>query len=223
LLVLCLATALGIGAWKTHYLDWQTQNDFVTHLNLAISSLLKLIHSGATTGNFMHTAIMAGLCIAGLSFLRVCIKALSLSHDEDLHEAETPSSVAAIVIESKLVQIMSAFLICSYMVVRGIPIEVWILMGMLSWLIVMQLIIAMTMAMQEHSLARLVYGCQCLILVGVGASQSAYLVLHWISSGSFVFGLAGLNMLIIGGFLWWRPIIQIIRRFKGSRETKLFS
>ena len=221
MLVICLAAALGIGAWKTHYLDWHTQNDFIAQLNLAITSMLSLIHSGATAGNLMHTVIMAGLCIAGLSFLRVCIKALALFEETDEPTADNPTLLDT-VYTSKLLQLLTSFLVCSYLLVRGVPIEVWILMGILSWLIVMQLIISMTVAMQAHSLARTVYGCQCLILVGLGFAQCIYLMIYWYSSDQLMFSFITLVMFVIGLCLWSSSLIQLCRRFRVSEEQNIF-
>ena len=222
LLVLCLASAMGIGAWKTHYLDWQSQNDFVSHFNLAVTSLLKLIHSGATAGNFMHTAIMAGLSIAGLSFLRVCIKALTLSQDSEYDENSRAGKLFYVLETSKLAQILAAFALSSYLIVNGISVQFWILLGILSWLVVMQLIVAMTYGMTKPTFARLVYGGQCLILVALGVVQSLYLSFSWLRSGETAFAVAGLFLVVTGILLWWQAIREIIRRFGKSDESKLF-
>lgn len=222
LLVLCLASAMGIGAWKTHYLDWHNQDNLVSHLNLAVASLLRLIHSGATAGNFMHTAIMAGLCVAGLSFLRVCIKALSLSQDSEYEQNSRTGKLLYALETSRLAQILCAFVLSSYLIVNGISVQVWLLLGILSWLIVMQLIVAMTYSMNKPSVARLVYGGQCLILVGLGIVQSLTVIIYWLLAGQITLSITGIFLLVTGTLLWWRPISEIIGRFGRSDETRLF-
>ena len=222
LLVLSLSSALGIGAWKTHYLDWSNQTNFISHLNLAITSLLKLIHSGATAGNLIHTAIMAGLCIAGLSFLRVCIKALSLAEDEDIQEDESKKSFGLALLKSKLLQGAAAFVASTYFIAHSISINVWLIIGMLSWVIVMQLIIAMTHAMREPSMARLVYGTQCLILLTLGAIQTTWTSINWALGQQFVFAGIGFGVLTLGMVLWWSPLYEIVTRFRQVENKRLF-
>lgn len=222
MLVLSLASALGIGAWKTHYLDWVKQPDFVGHLNLAIDSLLYLIHSGATAGNFMHTVIMAGFCIAGLSFLRVCIKALSLAEDEELQRVGDGDGFLRVVIRSKLLQAAAAFIISCYFIANGIALNAWYLIGIISWLVVMQLITAMTVNMQEASFARLAYGSQCLILIGLGAMQTLWISSRWAINGELVYAATGFCLLLIGVYLWWQPVRQIIAQFGTTDEKPLF-
>jgi len=51
LLVLSLAAALGIGAWKTHFLVWDDSLNILDYLNLAISSTLHLVSTQPTSGS----------------------------------------------------------------------------------------------------------------------------------------------------------------------------
>jgi len=222
LVVLSLSSALGIGAWKTHYLDWSDQTNFVSHLNLAITSLLKLIHSGTTAGNLMHTAIMAGLCIAGLSFLRVCIKALSLTENEDIQPDGNKQSFVVVLVKSKLLQGAAAFLASNYFIAHNISINIWLIIGMLSWVVVMQLIIAMTQAMQEPSVARLVYGAQCLILVTLGAIQTTWTSVNWALNQQPIYAGIGFSLLALGVVLWRSPLYEIVTRFGKVENKRLF-
>ncbi|MEM7360803.1 MAG: hypothetical protein AAF431_17065 [Pseudomonadota bacterium] len=222
LLVLSLASALGIGAWKTHYLNWVEQPGFAGHLNLAIDSLLYLIHSGATAGNFAHTVIMAGFCIAGLNFLRVCIKALSLAEEETVQRVGEGEGFLRVLVRSKLLQAITAFVISCYFIDNGIALNAWYLVGIISWLVVMQLIVAMTVTMREASFARLAFGTQCLILIGLGAIQTIWISSRWAMDGDLFYAGAGFGLLLIGLFLWWQPIREIIARFGKTEDKPLF-
>jgi len=73
LLILSLAAALGIGAWKTHYLEWSNNINFVDHLTLAMKGTLQLVSSSFRTGTLAHTIIMSCMCIAGISFSMMCV------------------------------------------------------------------------------------------------------------------------------------------------------
>ena len=222
LLVLCLASALGIGAWKTHYLNWSHQANFLDHLNLAISSLLKLIHSGATAGNFVHTIIMAGLCIAGLSFLRVCVKALSLTQNTITHRVGDSTSISQMIIQSRVLPVFATFIASSYLIVEGISIDVWLLIGILSWIIVIQLITSMTVSMKDASLARSVYGGQCIILIGLGGLQTLGVSIQWFAAQQYLYAASGFSLLLIGAYLWWSPVRAVVVGFGKTENKTLF-
>lgn len=222
LLVLSLASALGIGAWKTHFFSWDQSTDFVGHLKLAISSLLNLIHSGATAGNFMHTAIMAGLCIAGLNFLRVCIKALSLADEDRSYRIGKSDSFLGALIQSKLIQALLAYLLCTYFIANGVSLNSWLLIGIMAWIIVVQLVTAMTVTMKKASFARTVYGVQSLILIALGSVQALFISTQWAVSGDTELAILGFGLVAIGGYLWSAPITKIISRFTSKDKTDFF-
>ena len=62
LLLLSIGSALGIGAWKTHYLNWSDTLNILDHLNLAISSTLHLISTQTDSDTLMHTVLLTALC-----------------------------------------------------------------------------------------------------------------------------------------------------------------
>ena len=222
LLILCLAAAMGIGSWKTHFMIWETNVDIIAHLKLAISSLLKLIHSGVTAGNFMHTAIMAGFCIAGLSFLRVCIKALSLADEERTYRIGGPESFPAVIVHSKLIQAFIAYFLSTYYIANGVSLNSWLLIGIMAWIIVVQLMTAMTVTMQKESFARTVYGVQSLIMIAIGSIQTLFISTQWAVSGETALAIVGFALVAIGGYLWAGPITKIISRFGNKGNTEYF-
>ena len=222
LLILCLASALGIGSWKTHFLNWDQNADFISHLKLAISSLLNLIHSGATVGNFMHTAIMAGFCIAGLNFLRVCIKALSLADEERTYRIGKPDSFLGVLIQSKLIQAFLAYLLCTDYIANGVSLNSWLLIGIIAWIIVVQLVTAMTVTMKKVSFARTIYGAQSLILITLGSIQTLFISTQWAVSGEIGLAALGFGLVAIGGYLWSSPITKIISRFTSKDKIDYF-
>ncbi len=222
LLILCLASALGIGSWKTHFLNWDQNADFISHLKLAISSLLYLIDSNATAGNIMHTGIMAGFCIVGLNFLKVCIKALSLADDERTYRIRKPNSFREVLVQSKLIQAFLAYLLCTYYIANGVSLNSWLLIGIMAWIIVAQLMTSMTVTMQKASFARTIYDAQSLILVTLGSIQSLFISTQWAVSGEIALAVLGFSLVAIAAYLWFAPVTKIISRFTSDDKVDYF-
>jgi hypothetical protein len=222
ILILCLASALGIGSWKTHFLEWEQNADFISHLKLAISSLLNLINPSATAGNFMHTAIMAGFCIVGLNFLKVCIKALSLADEERNYRIRKPDTFWGTLLQSKLIQAFLAYVLCTYYIDNGVSLHSWLLIGIMAWIIVVQLMTAMTVTMQKASFARTVYGVQSLILITLGSIQTLFVSTQWAVSGQIGFAVLGFGLVSIGGYLWSAPVTKILSRFTSKDKIDYF-
>ncbi|MFT7525185.1 MAG: hypothetical protein ACI9LY_000317 [Arenicella sp.] len=221
-LILCLASALGIGSWKTHFLNWDQSADFISHLKLAISSLLYLIDSNATAGNIMHTAIMAGFCIVGLNFLKVCVKALSLADEERTYRVGKSDSFWGVLVQSKLIQVFLAYLLCTYYIANSVSLNSWLLIGIMGWIIVVQLITAMTVTMQKASFARTVYGAQSLILITLGSIQTLFISTQWAVSGEINLAVFGFSLVAIAVYLWFAPIAIIISRFTSNDKVDYF-
>jgi len=91
LLILSLAAALGIGAWKTHYLEWSNNINFVDHLTLAMKGTLQLVSSSFRTGTLAHTAIMSCMCIAGISFSMMCVSRFKITRHSKGDDSSMPT------------------------------------------------------------------------------------------------------------------------------------
>jgi uncharacterized membrane protein (GlpM family) len=170
----------------------------------------------------MHTAIMAGFCIAGLNFLRVCVKALSLAEEERIYRVGEAESFRSTIIQSKLIQAIAAFLLSCYYLVNGISLDTWFLVGILAWIIVTQLIISMTICMPKPSFARSVYGAQCLILITLGTIQTLFICVQWARSEQILLLVFGFSLLAISAYLWSRSIAKILARFSETENQNYF-
>ncbi|MFT5571425.1 MAG: hypothetical protein ACI9FR_000339 [Cryomorphaceae bacterium] len=217
-LVLILATALGIGSWKTHYLEWSSTASFIDHLNLAISSTLQLVHGSLKNGTFAHTMIMVGMCIAGVSFLMMCVSRFKITR----HNKGEDTSLRDVLMSNKIPQSIVIFLLSCYFVDRGVSISVWLLVGALSWSLIVHLMLGITRDMQEASMARSIYGAVCIGLIVLGVVQITWLALHWFSQGQYVLLTAGLLILMIGLILWWKSVWTVVARFSQGANKTLF-
>jgi len=217
-LVLSLACALGIGAWKTHYTEWVSDSSFTDHLNLSITGILQLVHSSVKTGTFAHTLIMVGMCIAGVSFLMMCVSRFKITR----HDKGEDKNLFDVIVSNKIPQAIIIFILSIYFTEVGISVIIWLLVGMLSWALVVHLMLAITQDMHEPSSARLIYGSLSLGLVALGTLQTVWVTVTWVLEGHFIAAGAAITLILIVAALWWRSIIVIAKRFSKSPDGALF-
>lgn len=218
-LVLSLASALGIGAWKTHYTQWAIDGNFIDHLNLAITSTLQLVHSSLKTGTFAHTMIMVGMCVAGTSFLMMCVSRFKITR----HYKGDDTSLVDVVLSNKIPQAISIFLLSCYFIEHGITVSIWLIIGMLSWALIVHLIIAITCDMHEPGLARLIYGGVSLGLAIIGSIQISWLAVRWFNNDQYWPAGIATVIVLIGVLLWSKSTIQIAKRFGRNNDEQLFT
>ncbi len=214
LLGLSLASALGIGAWKTHYINWDESLNILDHLNLAISSTLKLIGTQAKAGTLMHTILLASLCFAGFSFMLNC--AVQLTVEE--REGET---LYSLILESKILQAILIFVAASYFIANGVSIDMWLVIGLLGWVLITHLMIGMTLANGQGILGS-VFTIVSGVLMIFGTLQALLITLDWIFSSHYTYAACGFMLICISGLLWWGSIGQLIRNFGQNSNPDLF-
>lgn len=215
LLLLSIGSALGIGAWKTHFLSWEHNLNILDHLNLAISSTLHLIGTQSDSGTLMHTILLAALCITGLSFMLNCASQLSL-------EARDNETIMSLLIESKFLQAAGTFIVAVYFIGNGISINMWLSIGMLAWILVTHLIIGMTMSMTQASAQKNMFTIIILILTLMGAIQAISLCFIWILNNEIVYATGAAAILIMATLLWHQQIPPLIKSFNRNSSEELF-
>lgn len=209
-LVLSLAAAMGIGSWKTHYLVWSNELNLLDFLNLAISSTLNLIDSQAVTGTLVHTILLAALCFAGFSFLLMCADQLTVE------EAEK-ETMWSLVIESKVLQAIVIFILSAYLISHGISLDVWLLIGMLGWVLFTHLIIGLCLHSDNTGLFPMV----ALLIMIAGYVQAGYVMFQWALSGKLILlGCAG-AILLLTTFLWFPSLKQLRRQIDPQEDEPL--
>jgi len=216
LLVLSLAAALGIGAWKTHYIEWSSGANFVGHLSLAIKGTLQLVSSSFKIGTFAHTVIMACMCIAGISFSMMCVSRFKITRPRN----EDDHSLYAIIMTAKLPQAIIIFILTCFFIAYGISIATWLIAGMLSWALIVHLMLSITLEMPNNAGSRLIYGFVCLALMLIGSLQIATLVLNWFGGEHIFAACVALVILINVWVLWWQGALDIAKHFTDTGNTK---
>ena len=214
LLTLSLGSALGIGAWKTHYVIWDSSLNLLEHLNLAISATLHLIGTQTESGTVMHTILLAALCFAGFSFMLNC--AVQLNVEESDRE-----SIYSLVIESKILQAILIFVLASYFISKGISIDAWLIIGLLGWILATHLIIGMSLAAPAN-LARTILSLVSISLIVVGLTQAAIISFTWITSAYYAYALCSLLLICVSVILWLPSTRQLIQNFGQNSNNDLF-
>ena len=216
LLVLSLAAALGIGAWKTHYLEWTNDINFVDHLTLAIKGTLQLVSSSFKTGTLAHTAIMSCMCIAGISFSMMCVSRFKITR----HSKTGDSSIYDAIMSAKLPQAFIIFILSCYFIANGIPVSIWLISGMLSWALVVHLILAITLEMPSNANSSVIYSVLCVFLMATGTLQITALSISWALDARYITASISAIILLAVWTLWWRGTLTLLSRFKELSAPK---
>jgi len=216
LLVLSLAAALGIGAWKTHYVQWSDGASFVGHMSLAIKGTLQLVSSSFKIGTFAHTVIMACMCIAGISFSMMCVSRFKITR----HSRDDDGSLYDVIMSAKLPQALIIFVLTCYFIAYGISITTWLIAGMLSWALIVHLMLAITVDMPDDAQSRLTYGLVCLFLMIAGSLQILGLSIGWLIDGAYLASGISAVILLSVWILWWQGALEISKRFAGIGAPK---
>ncbi len=210
LLVLSLAAALGIGAWKTHFINWSLDLNILDYLNLSISSNLNLIYNYADSGTMLHTILLAALCFTGFSFLLMCANQLTLE------EAET-ETIWSLVVEAKIPQAIGIFVLSTYFIGNGISINSWLLIGLLAWVLFMHLCIGMCLKSDKHFLPSLItFG-----LLIFGTLQTLALCWNWFNNEHYGLLILALTVLVASYLLWANDLKRLLKKLKQNEKSSL--
>ncbi len=214
-LLMSLAGALGIGAWKSHYLNWGAELNILEHLNLAISSLLVLLGSQAESGSVLHTIVLTALCVTGFSFMMNCANQLSLEESEK-------DTLFSLILESKLPQAILVFASSCYLIEYGVGVDIWLLIGILAWVLSCHLGLGMSLAKHKSAWSADLWKYLSVVLILFGALQIIWLIINWIAREEFVFAICSSLILVLSTALWWQDLIKLLRDSGSANETELF-
>lgn len=227
-LVLALASALGIGAWKTHYLDWQNGTDLVTHFNLIIASILSLIDADSRLGAASYTLFMSAMAITGFSLLIRLFARLdkfsvltetgapankqspaSVEHTESFKDALTE-----LLFNSKIAHAIIIYLLSSWLINHGISVNLWLIISMFAWLLLTHTILEATLRCDRGKVPEYLQCGLCTVLILFGAIQTLWTGILWAINGYWLNTLFALAILIMAALLWWQPIVLLIEKIK---------
>jgi hypothetical protein len=213
--VLSLASALGIGAWKTHYVNWGESINILDHLNLAITSTLHLISTQTESGTLMNTILLAALCFTGFSFMLNCAVQLTV-------EESDKQNLYSLVVESKILQAIVIFVLASYFISNGISIDIWLVIGILGWMLAAHLMLGMSLNQAKSGVHNSVFSLASGTLIVLGLLQTIMITFNWLVMAYYTYATIGFLLISIACLLWRRSVLQLIRNFRQKPSNDLF-
>ncbi len=211
LLVISLGAALGIGAWKTHFLSWSESTNMLDYLNLSISSNLNLIYADADSGTLLHTVLLAALCFTGFSFLLMCANQLSLE------EAEK-ESLFSLFVEAKLPQALGIFILSAFFISSGISVNTWLITGILAWVLFIHLALGMTLSGNRGK----IFAFSTLALLVFGVLQISWISIAWMQQSAYFALLGTLIIVICATFIWLSDIRGVAKNLSRKEKVDIF-
>jgi len=213
-LVLSLACAVGIGAWKTHFVTWDSSLNLLDYLNLAISTILDLVYTRVETGALTHTLLLAALCFTGFSFMLTCADQLTL-------EERAVETIFSVLVEAKILQAILIFLSSAFFITNGINLNTWLLIGMLGWILLTHLMVGMTLDMPASG-RRTLFSVICLILLILGGTQTVCVGIYWALNTQIIYLSIAAFLLILACLLWLESLPKLIKRLGANSQDAIF-
>ena len=221
ILVLTLAAAVGLGSWKTHYLEWGSNIliDPTNHLNIVTQSLVKLSSFDSDASRTLQTSVMATVCIFGLSMALLSIHYLLIySANEDQSAAK---SLTQLIFRSSFSQATLIFLTALYLSNQGISLNVWLILGLLSWFLVVQMLINTDIEGVQKTTrsAERINNSLCLLIIPMGVFQAVWLIISWSADREFFWVIASLLILAAAVLLWQQAITNMVNRLFSNEDN----
>ncbi len=220
--IICLACALGIGAWSTHYLNW-ADSDFSTHFNLIITSLLELADSGSKLGFVSYTLFMSGLAAVGLSLL---IQLFSQLKSQQVNVSKQSSHSNSLLIEmfkSRVFHCIVIFISACWLIKFGVSINLWLLVGIFAWLIVCNWLLQNVIKSNSNEIRDLIQSGFVAVLLCLGYIQIFSTLYSWLATNQYFYAAASSCLFFASVFLWYKSIpllVQNLRRLDKSTTDR---
>lgn len=224
IVVIILACALGIGAWNTHYIDWNNAGNLVNHFNLSLNSLLQLISANAAAGTIIYSLFISGLAFCGFAL------ALNLLTHLGETQAEQHPSVVDRLSHSNTVRAGIIYITSSLLISNGISINLWLVIGMLAWLMVSNKMVINSLSFSHHNTqhdshnkSQLIQNGLSLFFILLGSIQVIWTTVNWVISEQWGYASVGCIILCLAILLWKNQIMPLIGVFKQKNTDKLFN
>lgn len=185
---LTLATAAGIGAWSSHYLEWQLQTELFEHFSLTLKSLENMVAGSISNDSFAHTLFMVVVCLSGLSALMYSASELRLHIKSYLGVAkpETQDNGFSFSIQNWSLGLI--FVVTCWLLDSGIPLTFWISLMLAAWVLTCSRLFALSQRQETSNPNTQIWHAFALILAALGVLQclvltiSAAIDARWIAA-----------------------------------------
>jgi hypothetical protein len=187
-MVVCLATALGIDSWTSNHIEFNSSISIETQLMSALHNAAALLTVSSTQGSIGFTLLISALGLTGFSLL---IHLQSRRQKSGNQETVSPSPLVAWINNDTLFKSLT-FLLCCYLIDRGISVPFWVTLGMLAWLLVCGRIFQMTIRNLEPSPIQLTQTLLSVLLIVIGMIQTLWVCAYWAWQHHWGFSLIAL-------------------------------
>ncbi|MBX2847906.1 MAG: hypothetical protein KTR16_06290 [Acidiferrobacterales bacterium] len=228
MVLLMLACAMGIGAWNTHYLDWNAADSIAAHFNLAMESLLALLALSAGSGSFAYSLFVCGLAYVGFALLLNVIARLANPRGGSSNtDKRQNNSILGQLHQTKVIPAILIYLISSYLIQRGISMQLWILVGMLAWFLVTDRLIENTLSYVDNNPKnkrnQKSQSVVSLLFLVLGALQIGLTALRWFDEDQVIFACVAVVILVLAVAAWKNAPVPLIAVFKDHKAPELFT
>lgn len=219
---LTLATAAGIGAWSSHYLEWQLNPSLFKHFDLTLKSLESMLTGAISSDSFAHTLFTIVVCLSGLSALMYSTTELR-RHIQQGEEVQNPkSSNTGFTSPIQYWSMGLIFIISCWLLDNGIPLTFWISLMLAAWVLMCSRLFARSQRQQTSNPNAQVWHAFALTLAAVGVLQclgltiSAALDARWFATVVYGGLLASLIYLCI------TPAVHSFKQLAQPKSRSLF-
>ena len=142
---------------------------------------------------------------------------LIYSANEDQSAAK---SLGQLVFRSSFSQAALIFLTALYLSNQGISLSLWLLFGLLSWFLVVQMLINTDIegTQKSSASAERVNNSLCLAIILLGLVQAIWLMVSWAIDGEILWVIATLLLLAAATPIWKPSIENMIRRLIQNQD-----
>jgi len=141
---------------------------------------------------------------------------LIYSANEDQSEVR---SLTQLVFRSSFSQAALIFLTALYLSNQGISLNLWLILGMLSWFLVVQMLINTDIEGTQKSTinAQRINDILCLTIILIGLLQTLWLIVFWAIAGQLLWVAATLLILGAATLIWKSEILKVVQRLMSNR------
>lgn len=246
-LYLCLAAAIGIGAWQTHFFDWVNDHSINTQFELTTESLMTVWQVNSSLNNsdsLVSTVVLSIIAFLALNFITHCIKllihcaefnqkqlhpnsqdALSAIQQTSLTANEVhPNNLSnTVMMRSHFAHYPTIFFISCYLLFAGASLPYWSMITAIAWCLVCDYLLTVTSDLDPSSRINNSLKIICLVFISIGGVCLLALSIVKAVDRHFLLAALPLSALLLSALLWHQPIKFMLSQLRSSDEKSLFN
>lgn len=220
--LLWLATANGLGAWNTHFIDWPINAALDTQFTLLLRSIEALGEQFGLEAGITRILWQTAFCVVALSMicnLLLTLLTLSMRAQEQL---SVDKSVIGMISANLWLKYGAILFVALWMLDHSIGVYKWIWLGSLCWVLVSDVLLEYASELEESSLAEQIIRAFAVALFGFGVVQLLILGLQSILNSHTLYAVSLFCSLGLGLLFAGKSCLMCIQGLKRREQTPLF-